>query len=104
MIAYSSFLKLDEVQVVRKIAGRDRYSCGGTKAGRLDHQRKEISDPFVIRCCVFGGRAWCFDETKEVVARISGIAAHFWDARANRSRREKSSNRPKRKQRWSCCV
>jgi len=44
-IAYSSFLKLTKYRWC-EITGRDRYSCGGTKAGRLDHQRKGDFDPF----------------------------------------------------------
>src|SRR5439155_15084207 len=60
-----------------KIAGRDRYSCGGTKAGRLDHERKRNFRSVFVRCCFFGGRAGRFDETKEVIAGIFGITAHF---------------------------
>jgi len=77
MIPYSSFLKLTKFKVVRKLPGEIDIHCGGTKAGRLDHQRKGNFRSICIRWCVFGGRAWYFDETKEAVARISRTAAHL---------------------------
>src|SRR5439155_26794400 len=68
-----------------------QYSCCASKASRRDHQRKVDFQSIYIRRCFFGGRARCFDETKEVVARISATAAHSWmlerSARGGKSRR-----------------
>src|SRR5438309_8444654 len=35
---------------------RDRYSRGGTKAGRLDHERKGNFRSICVGCCFFGDR------------------------------------------------
>src|SRR4029077_13552540 len=42
----------------------------------MDHQRKGNFRSVCLGCCFFGGRAGHFDETKEVVARISRTAAN----------------------------